>query len=132
MQAPRRPTVEVIINGNQKATKASSTGRLRPLSVDEALQYSPLTTSVTSGYGISLASMVSTPANRLSESIHVPDLAQSHMSPGLLVENERTSLKKLLDLSTNSFANGGAANAKAGVWGNGLSDLLDPDDLSEL
>ncbi|KAF7512981.1 hypothetical protein GJ744_011247 [Endocarpon pusillum] len=115
MQAPRGPTVEVIINGNQKATKVSSTGRLRPLSVDEALQYSPLATSLTSGY----------------ERIPVPDLAQPHMSPGLLAENERTSLKRLLDQSTSSLSNGGAANAQAGVWGKALNDLLDPDDLSE-
>ncbi len=132
MQAPRRPTVEVIINGNQKATQASSTGRLRPLSVDEALQYSPLTTSVTSGYGTSLANIVSTLANQLSERIPVPDLAQPHTSPALLAENERTSMKKVLEQSTSLFSNGVTSNGQAGVWGNGLSDLLDPDDLSEL
>lgn len=73
-----------------------------------------------------------TPANQLPERIPVPDLAQPYMSPRLLAENERTSLKRLLDQTTGSFSNGGAANAQAGVWGKGLNDLLDPDDLSEL
>ena len=53
MQASRRQKVEVVIDGHEKATNGSTAGRLRPLSVDEALQYSPLTTSVTSGYGTS-------------------------------------------------------------------------------
>jgi hypothetical protein len=55
MQVAGRPRVEAVINGNQKTTNGSSARNLRPLAVDEALQYSPLTTSVTSGYGTSLA-----------------------------------------------------------------------------
>jgi hypothetical protein len=133
MQVPGRQRIEVVINGNQKATNGSTVGRLRPLSVDEALQYSPLTTSMTSGYGTSHEPGLSVLRLTIfSERIPVPDLGQLHRSSTLLTENERTSMEKLLTQSTNTFSNGITTNAQVEVLGRGLNDLLDPDDLSEL
>ena len=51
MQAPGHPRIEVVINRGSQGINGAETKRLRPLSVDEALQYSPLTTSITSGLG---------------------------------------------------------------------------------
>jgi hypothetical protein len=50
MEVPHPPKVEVVINGCGEAGPAKD-GVLRPLSIDEALQYSPFTTSITSGHG---------------------------------------------------------------------------------
>lgn len=132
MQVPGRQRVEVVINGNQNATNGSTAGRLRPLTVDEALQYSPLTTSVTSGYGIGCRSRSGSLADHFSERIPLPDLGQPQSSLGLIAETERTSLRKLLDRIPKVPPNGDAVDTQVDVLRTGLNSLLDPDHLSEL
>jgi len=53
MQSQRRQDVEVVIpvNGQSRTASGTQNGKLRPLSVQEALQYSPFTTSTTAGHG---------------------------------------------------------------------------------
>lgn len=52
MQTPRRENVQVVIPANSRKHTIGGTenGRLRPLSVQEALQYSPFTTSIAAGH----------------------------------------------------------------------------------
>lgn len=133
MQVSRRQKVEVVINGAHKATNGSAVGRLRPLTVDEALPYSPLTTSVTSGYGTGVAPRYECSADRFSlERIPLPDLGQPHYLPGLLAETELTSTSKLFDQDTKTGSKWPVANSQVDALRKSLNDVLDPDDLSEL
>lgn len=53
MDPNRRPTVQVVINGNGHGqAHGSNERRTRPLAVDEALQYSPMSSSPVFGLGI--------------------------------------------------------------------------------
>jgi hypothetical protein len=66
------------------------------------------------------------------ERIPVPLLGEHQPSAKSLTDNEHSSLRKLLDRSTNVSSNGHAANDSFDALRRGLNDLLDPDELSEL
>ena len=53
MDPKRLPTVQVVINGNGHGqSHGSNERRTRPLAVDEALQYSPMSSSPVFGLGM--------------------------------------------------------------------------------
>ena len=52
MQNQGRQQVEVVIDGGKRFPNGSVEAQMRPLTAYEALQFSPLTTSTTVGYGI--------------------------------------------------------------------------------
>lgn len=53
MDPNRLPTVQVVINGNGHGqSHGSNERRTRPLAVDEALQYSPMSSSPVFGLGM--------------------------------------------------------------------------------
>ena len=72
------------------------------------------------------------PLRWFTERIPVPELGQPHKPSGLITENERTSLRKLLNHSMSSSPNGTVRNSQVGSLSRDLNDLLAPDDLSEL
>jgi hypothetical protein len=68
----------------------------------------------------------------LQDRIPVPYLGQPHASFPLIAENERTSMKTIVVQSTDPASASAAAIDQLSVLRRGLTDLLDPDDLSEL
>lgn len=66
------------------------------------------------------------------ERIPLPQLGQQPAQVGLLSQNERTSLKNMLDQTLRVASNGNAVNHQLEALRKGLSDLLDQDDISEL
>jgi hypothetical protein len=136
MQNPKRQNVEVAIpvNAYSRTTSVSQNGRLRPLSVQEALQYSPFTTSTTAGHGaatpwaIYLGLVLTSKPDR----IPVPQIGQAATSSSLTTSTERKSIRRSLEeISRNSMKNPNGPKSLQDVRHN-VDMLLDGEALPEL
>lgn len=66
------------------------------------------------------------------ERIPVPELGQAHKPSGLITENERTSLRKLLSHGTSSSSDEAVRSGQVSSLSKDLNNLLAADDISEL
>ncbi len=138
MQAPRRQNVEVVIpvNGytHAYATNGTPNRRVRPLSVDEALQYSPFTTSVSAGHGTALAPTLG--GLRLTivdvDRIPVPQIGQANSHYSLTTSAERKTVRRSLqEIGHNSTKDHNGPKFLQDV-GHEVDKHLDGEALSEL
>lgn len=140
MQAPRGQNVEVVIpvkngHGSAIATNGAQHKRPRPLSVDEALQYSPFTTSVSAGHGRDLTHTASQehglmlpPPDRIS----IPQVGQASSHLSLTTSAERKNIRRTLqDIRANPTNDHNGAKSLQDV-GFDVDKLLDGDAISEL
>ena len=136
MQDPKRHSVEVVIpvNAYSRTTSVSQHGKLRPLSVQEALQYSPFTTSTAAGHGtaspwaIYLGLVLTSTPDR----IPVPQIGQATNFSSLTTSAERKSIRRSLEeISRNSTKNLNGPKTLQDVRHN-VDILLDGEALPEL
>src|SRR2546423_1648291 len=108
MQNPRLQNVEVVlpVNSNNSTPSAGQNGRLRPLSVQEALQYSPFTTSTTLGHGTAppwRSSRLDLTLTKHLDRIPVPQIGHASSSPNLTTSAELKAVRRSLEeISRNS------------------------------
>ena len=137
MQNQRRQDVEVVIpvNGPSRATSGTQNGKLRPLSVQEALQYSPFTTSTAAGHGRrpSRSYLAGSETDSLSpDRIPMPQISQATSSPNLTTSAERKSVRRSLEeISRNPTKHQPGPKSLQDVRHN-VDMLLDGEALSEL
>lgn len=136
MQNPKRQNVDVVapVNAYSRATSGSQNGRLRPLSVQEALQYSPFTTSTTAGHGAVTAEATYLDLVLTSEAdrIPVPQIGQATSFSSLTTSAERKSIRRSLEeISRNSMKNSNGPKSLQDVRHN-VDMLLDGEALPEL
>ena len=116
-------------------TSGSQNGRLRPLSVQEALQYSPFTTSTTAGHGMALfwkyLARLSTDLLN-SDRIPVPQVGLASSSSSLTTSAERKAIRRSLEeISRNSMKHQNGPKSLQDVR-HSVEMLLDGEALPEL
>ena len=143
MDPNRRPTVQVVINGNghgQAQVHGSTERRTRPLAVDEALQYSPMSSSPVFGLGMSglivLCCLVTTTvadssfSSLLLDCILRPDVGRPSNTTSInhILQAGRSALNQL----NSDFESGCDESNRFDTSREYIQQLLDPDQLTEL
>lgn len=135
MQSSREPGVQIVIPGSHP--NGDSQHLSRPLSVDEALRYSPMTSAPVFALGISAAFFTCTfsgdsvllTCSRWPDSIIRPDVGHPSPSDGSPAYDTKAA-GEMIDMLDNEIQAGRSAHLATAK--EGLQGLLHGDSLTEL
>lgn len=136
MQQPRHPGIQVVIPDNNGANGGQQS--MRPLSVDEALQYTPMTSAPV--FGLGMTSLPDIPSHFISypsltyilpDSILRPDIGEPSLA-NLGSTHDRQVAGKIIDALDNETQDHGQVSDKLDTTRQHMQHLLDGNSLTQL